>query len=216
MIILFGSHKGGVGKTTTLANMAVMLMQRKRKVSIIKADKNDELAEWYERRKQAVLPLMPFVEAYGNITKEVHRIAKVSDVVLIDSAGHDSAEFRSGLAVADVLITLIRPSSQLEIDTLTKLTAVVRKAQQLENSALRPYVLFTRCKSAVSNKDALTLANALQSDPDWIQPLKQRITQLDVFENAVNEGKGIHEVKKASSLSKAQAQLELVADELGI
>ncbi|AJI85175.1 cobQ/CobB/MinD/ParA nucleotide binding domain protein (plasmid) [Yersinia frederiksenii Y225] len=216
MIILFGSHKGGVGKTTTLVNMAVMLMRRKLKVSIIKADKNDELSEWYGRRKEAGLPVMPLIEAFGNITKEVKRIANISDVVLIESAGHDSAEFRSGLAVADVLITLIRPSSQLEIDTLPKLTTVVRKAQQIENPSLRPYVLLTRCKSSPTNLDATTLANALKSDPDWLQPLSQRITQLDVFENAVNEGKGVHEVKKASSLSKAKAQLELVAAELGL
>ncbi len=58
-----------------------------------------------------------------------------------------------------------------------------------------------------------------QSSPDnelWIQPLKTRISELDVYESACNEGAGVHDVSRASSLSTAKAQIELVAQEIGI
>ncbi|MEW0838721.1 hypothetical protein AB0U33_24295, partial [Escherichia coli] len=49
-----------------------------------------------------------------------------------------------------------------------------------------------------------------------IQPLKTRISELDVYESACNEGAGVHDVSRASSLSTAKAQIELVAQEIGI
>ncbi|ENY6952272.1 TPA: peptidyl-arginine deiminase, partial [Salmonella enterica subsp. enterica serovar Enteritidis] len=36
------------------------------------------------------------------------------------------------------------------------------------------------------------------------------------FEAACNEGAGVHDVRRASSLSTAKAQIELLAQELGI
>ncbi|RMN69376.1 hypothetical protein ALQ56_200214 [Pseudomonas syringae pv. papulans] len=46
MIILFGSHKGGVGKTTLIANLAVMLQKKTASVAIVRADKNQDLEVW--------------------------------------------------------------------------------------------------------------------------------------------------------------------------
>ncbi|RMV77639.1 hypothetical protein ALP05_200129 [Pseudomonas caricapapayae] len=138
------------------------------------------------------------------------------DVLLVDCPGHDSAEFRSALTVVDTLITLIKPSSMFEKGTLTNLTETVRTAQYKHgNAALKAYVLMTRIKP---NKvpDAIALDEELRSDSVWIQPLKARLSELDIYENAVNVGAGVHEVERASSLPKAKAQLELVAQEIGL
>jgi chromosome partitioning protein len=216
MKLIVAGHKGGIGKTTFVINLAILLMYKDLKVGIIKADKNPDLLKWNERREEKGLPLVPIVEAYGDISKDVKRLEKLFDVVLIDVAGHDSSEFRSGLSIADALVTLVRPSAQIEIDTLADVTKVVREIQHLKNPALEPWILFTRCKTSPTNQDASNLAKDLKSDPIWLQPLKQRISQLDVYELAVNEGMGVHEIKSASSLSKAKGQLELVATELKI
>lgn len=214
MILLFASDKGGVGKSTTAANTAVMLLSKGKSVILLKTDKNPDLLNWGELRNDAGLPNIPVFEAYGNVSHEARRLERMCDVLIIDCAGHDSGEFRSALTVADVLITLIKPSSMFEKGTLTKLTETVRDPA-LKNPGLKTYVLMTRIKT---NKlqDAIDLDKELRSDSVWIQPLKTRLSELDVFESAVNLGAGVHEVERASSLTKAKAQLELMAQEIGL
>lgn len=216
MIILFASDKGGVGKSTTAANTAVMMVSKGKTVIILKTDKNPDLMTWGELRSEAGLTSIPVHEAYGEVSKDILRLKPMCDVLIIDCAGHDSKEFRSALTVADTLITLIKPSSMFEKGTLTNLTDTVRTAQYKHgNSDLKAYVLMTRIKP---NKlqDAIALDEELRSDAVWIQPLKSRLSELDIYENAVNVGAGVHEVERASSLTKAKAQLELVAQEIGL
>lgn len=216
-ILLFGSDKGGVGKTTTTANMASMLANKKKSVGILKSDKNRDMLNWSEDRQANGFPPVPVHEAYGDISKEIKKLSTRYEYLLVDCAGHDSIEFRSALTVSDIMITLVKPSSKFERNTLTELTEKVRKAQKI-NTKLQPWVLFTRIETNKSSKvkDAIELDKLLRSDPIWIQPLKTRISQLDIFENACNEGAGVHDVARASSVSKAKAQLELLAQEIGI
>lgn len=214
---VFGSDKGGVGKTTTVTNTASMLVSKGRTVGILKSDKNNDLFNWNERRKENGLTSIPIHEAYGDISKEIKKLAPRYDYLLADCAGHDSQEFRSALTVADILITLIKPSSSFERDTLTDLTERVRKVQTV-NPKLQPWVLFTRIETSKASKvkDAIELDKVLRSDQVWIQPLKTRLSALDVFESACNEGAGVHDLQRGPSLGKAKGQIELYAIEAGL
>ncbi|TXE22155.1 peptidyl-arginine deiminase, partial [Serratia ureilytica] len=126
-------------------------------------------------------------------------------------------EFRSALTVSDILITLVKPSSDFESETLTTVTEKVRIAQK-SNPKLTPWVLLTRINSARQRhrNAAIELDKILRSNEVWIQPLRNRLSEIDVFEVACNEGAGVHDVSRASSLSAAKAQIELVAQEIGI
>lgn len=215
--ILWGSDKGGVGKTTTATNTASMLVNKGKTCAILKADRNPDLLNWDEDRRANGLPVVPVYEAYGDISNEITKLVKLVDYLLIDCAGHDSQEFRSALTVVDIVITLVKPSSKFERNTLTDVTSKVRKAQTA-NPKLQPWVLFTRIEANKPSKvkDAIELDKLLRSDPVWIQPLKTRLSALDIFENACNEGAGVHDVERGSSLGKAKAQIELFAKEAGI
>lgn len=214
---VFGSDKGGVGKTTTVANVASALVSKGKSVGILKSDKNHDLLNWNTKRQQNGLPPVPVYEAYGDISKEIKRLSEMHYVLLVDCAGHDSQEFRSALTVADILVTLVKPSSGFERDTLTDVTEKVRKAQKV-NPSLQPWVLFTRIETNKPSKvkDAIELDKLLRSDPVWIQPLRTRIAALDIFESACNEGAGVHDVARGTSLGKAKGQIELFAHEIGI
>ncbi|EAA7203171.1 peptidyl-arginine deiminase [Salmonella enterica subsp. enterica serovar Newport] len=216
-ILLVASDKGGVGKSTYVANTASMLVNKKRSVIILKTDKNQEILSWNEKRNANGLLPVPVHEAYGNLVNEIKRLSKLCEVLIIDCPGHDSQEFRSALTVADILITLVKPSSDFESETLTTVTEKVRTAQQI-NPKLQPWVLLTRINTSKPRHRtrAIELDKLLREDSVWIQPLKSRIAELDVFENACNEGAGVHDVSRATSLTAAKAQIELVAQEIGI
>ncbi|ECH9341526.1 peptidyl-arginine deiminase [Salmonella enterica] len=215
--VIYASDKGGVGKTTTVTNTASALVNKSKSVAILKTDKNPDILNWNRRRQENGLPPVPVYEAYGDISKEIKRLTALHETVLVDCAGHDSQEFRSALTVADVLVTLVKPSSAFERDTLTDVTEKVRKAQRV-NPSLQPWVLFTRIENnkATKVRDAIDLDKFLRSDPVWIQPLKTRIASLDIFESACNEGAGVHDVARGSKLGEAKGQIELYAAEIGI
>lgn len=216
-ILLVVSDKGGVGKSTYVANTASMLVNKGKSVIVLKTDKNKDMLSWSEKRQANGLLPVPVHEAYGNVTKEISRLSKLCEVLIVDCPGHDSHEFRSALTVSDIMVTLVKPSSDFESETLTSVTEKVRIAQKT-NGNLQPWVLMTRINPSKPRhtQKAIELDKILRSDSIWIQPLKTRIAELDVFENACNEGAGVHDVARASSLNNAKAQLELVGMELGI
>lgn len=216
-ILLVVSDKGGVGKSTYVANTGAMLVNKGKSVIILKTDKNPDLLSWNEKRIDNGLLTIPVHESYGNVSNEIKRLSKLCEVLIVDCPCHDSQEFRSALTVSDIVVTLVKPSSDFESETLTSVTEKVRTAQKT-NSALEPWVLFTGINSAKPRhrKAAIELDKLLRSENIWIQPLKTRISELDVYESACNEGAGVHDVSRASSLSTAKAQIELVAQEIGI
>lgn len=214
-VAIFASDKGGVGKSTTATNIAVMLHHRGIKVCILKTDKNNDVLNWRERRLGQGLADIPVYEAYGKkVANMIAQLREVFPVVLVDCAGHDSEEFRSAVSVADVMLTCVKPSSAFERDTLATLSDTINKAYK-HNPSLFARVIMTRVKPN-KLKDAIALDKELRSDQLFIQPLRNRISEIDVFESACNEGVGVHDVERASSLGKAKAQIELVAQEIGL
>ncbi|WP_210532040.1 AAA family ATPase [Pantoea ananatis] len=214
-LVLMASDKGGVGKTTTSVNMAVYLCSKGKKVILIKAGKDKALITWDERRREQGYQSIPVIDGFGDITKAINKAEKMADIVIIDCPGFDNPEYRTALTLADIFITPLKPSSVFESETITEVSETVLKARQLGNKDLKAYVLFTRVKHT-RVQAASELTKELRSDKAFIQPLKNRIAELDVFENCANVGVGVHEVERASSLAKAKAQIELVAKEVGL
>lgn len=217
MIILLASDKGGVGKTTTGINLASYAANRGDKVAILKADKNPDVMNWHSKRQENGLPSIDVFEGYGNISKCIKSLEAEYSILIVDCPGHDSEEFRSALLVCDVLLTLVKPSSDLEVETLTGVMEKAKSAQTVNNK-LSAHVLLTRIdeRKPRHKSRAIEVDKLLRSDSDFIAPLRTRLSELDIFESAVNEGAGVHDVSKASSIGKAKALIELLAAEINM
>ena len=74
LIVVFGSEKGGAGKSTCAINVAVELARREYTVLIIDADRQRTSAKWAERREQELTakedpPTVQCIEKLGKNKK---------------------------------------------------------------------------------------------------------------------------------------------------
>jgi len=214
MIILIGGDKGGTGKSHLAVNLAVNYSLTGSAVTVFTSDLNQTCVSFHERRvKQKNLKQFNIFEVYGSDMGSVTYHADLSDVVIMDCAGHDSQEFRAGLLVADVVIVPFNPYSCAEIDTLYKTSKII-SAGQKRNPKLKARFLPCKVKPQHYAKER-EVREDLQNDDDFHPAFRGRISDLTVYARAFNEGKGVHEINmRVSGASKAKGQIELLAEEI--
>ena len=117
MIIVLGSQKGGVGKSTLAVSIAAYLMSLGNRVIIVDADDQKSVLTWYNNRPED-LPHIPVTGATGNIKAMLKEHEKSYDFVIADCAGRDSAEMRSGLISWQCIIFSFVLILQMDLDVV--------------------------------------------------------------------------------------------------
>ncbi|MEI8394767.1 MAG: ParA family partition ATPase [Rhodospirillaceae bacterium] len=112
-IITIAQQKGGAGKTTLVAHLAVAWQQTGKRVALVDIDPQGSLTRWYEARMRS--PESDGDMVLSKITgwrtqKEVERLARECDVVLIDSPPHAETEARIAVRAASIVVVPIQPS----------------------------------------------------------------------------------------------------------
>ena len=69
MIILIGSKKGGVGKSTLATNIAAFLITKGKDVVLVDSDRQSTSANWAHDRSESDRPQLECVRQYDNIRK---------------------------------------------------------------------------------------------------------------------------------------------------
>src|SRR5665647_1859059 len=152
MIILIGSQKGGCGKSTTAVNISAELSTRGHDVVLVDADKQATGANWAQDRSgNTALPVVHCIQRYDNIRDTLLDLNERYQFVIVDAAGRDSRELRTGMTAAHILIVPFRPS-QADLDTLPTMQQIITQAKDinpglrdLENTKL-PFIMFSYCK----------------------------------------------------------------------
>jgi chromosome partitioning protein len=117
MILLVGSQKGGAGKSTIATNLAAEYARQGSDVVLVDADVQRSSARWHADREAAGLtPAIACIEKLGNISGTLNDLDGRYGVVIVDVAGKDSKEMRTGMVVAHKMIVTVRPS-QFDLDT---------------------------------------------------------------------------------------------------
>ena len=111
-VITVAQQKGGAGKTTLVAHLAIAFRQLGHSVAIVDIDPQGSLSTWHAARAAA---LGETGLTHSQITgwrtaSEVDRLARQHDVVVIDSPPHAETEARIAVRAARLVIIPVQPS----------------------------------------------------------------------------------------------------------
>jgi len=113
-VITIAQQKGGAGKTTVAAHLAVALSQKGNRVAVIDIDPQGSLAYWHgireEKLGEGYTGLIFNALSGWRIGSEVSRLRKQCDFIIIDSPPHTETEARTAIRSADLIIIPVQPS----------------------------------------------------------------------------------------------------------
>jgi chromosome partitioning protein len=194
MIILIGSQKGGCGKSTLAVNIASALaLEHGADVLLVDADPQASVARWVQdRQERPELQNIPCVQITGDVRKNLQDLASRYAYLVVDVAGRDSSELRSALAVADVLVSPLRPS-QYDLDTLPHLAEVFSMAKDF-NARLNAYLVLNLCPTNPVVTEAEEAQAYLREFPEFVLA-ETLINDRKAYRDSISEGRSVLEWK---------------------
>jgi chromosome partitioning protein len=205
MIILIGSEKGGVGKSTLATNFSVYLTLLGKDVILVDSDKQRTSSNWADDRRKSNLPIVESISKYDNIRHTLKDLQKRYEYVIVDAQGRDSIELRTGLLSANICITPVQPS-QADLDTIYKMVNITQTAQET-NEELKTYSIISR---APNTSTEITEARQCLSNVKEIQLLNNVVYDRRIYRDALGTGKSVLEMEN----DKAIQELTLVCQEI--
>jgi chromosome partitioning protein len=186
MIITVGHTKGGVGKSTIAANLAVCFALDKKKVLLIDADVQGSTMAFRASRGKEDIKAMAINKP--TLHKDLKGLTDI-DAIVVDSGGRDFGVFRSALLAADLLIIPCL-ASQVDFWANDDLLKIIEEARPFRPD-LKVFFLFNLMQpNTTISKEAKELINNYSDD---IKALHTQLNQRVAYKNSYGEGKGVVE-----------------------
>jgi chromosome partitioning protein len=209
MIILIGSEKGGVGKSTLATNLTAFFALKKIDVVLVDADRQSTAANWVQDRNDLTDVKIDCVRQYENIKQTLLSLDKRYEIVVVDCQGRDSKELRTGLLVSDIILIPFRPS-QWDLDTLPTMVELVKDAKDF-NEKLKACAVFTMCPTHHQINE-LDEAKEFFYENTEITLLDSRTHDRKIYRDAASAGLSVLEMQKLPN--KAGEEIKNIANEL--
>jgi len=180
-ILCIAQQKGGAGKTTLCAHLAVALAAGRRDVAVLDIDPQQSLTMWYQHRKAlfgddgAGLA----VESLDDLRKssQVKKAARGRDILIIDCPPHAGDEAKFAVRSADLVVVPVQPSPMDVWATRPTLELAAREGVPV-------LMVFNRVPARANLTDEM-LAEAKAYG---VKVARTRIGNRVIFAGALNEG----------------------------
>jgi chromosome partitioning protein len=145
MILTVGGIKGGVGKSTLAANLAVLAARDGKDVLLIDGDSQETTMTWAAARGDQTVSTdrITTVALVGKgVREELRRLRPKYDAIIIDAGARDTTTQRSALTVADVVLLPFAPRGP----DLWTIDAAIEMVNEIRfvNEGLRALALVNR------------------------------------------------------------------------
>ncbi|MFD2936167.1 AAA family ATPase [Spirosoma flavum] len=203
MVIVVGSQKGGVGKTTIATNLAAWLVKKGSDVLLVDADDQGSAADFTAWR-EANLDQCGYtlVQLTGsNVRKQIEALKPKYDHIVIDTGGRDTTSQRAAMFVCDIYLSPFAPRSY-DLWTVTKVATLVDEIQ----AGREPFAAYSFLSRAdIKSADNREVSLALQ-DYSQLTFLPFPISNRKAFANSASKGLAVFEMEEPDK--KAVAELD--------
>jgi chromosome partitioning protein len=144
-ILVIGGIKGGIGKSTLAANLAVLAARAGKDVLLIDADPQETTATWAAARSEQAGELAPVttVTIVGKqIRDELKRLAGKYEAIVVDAGARDTTTQRAALSVAGTVLLPFPPRGP-DLWTLDAVAQTVSDVRTI-NEGLRALAFVNR------------------------------------------------------------------------
>ncbi len=203
MIITIAQQKGGAGKTTLAAQLAVAFLSLNRSVATLDADPQASLSKWAEVRHNQLgeNDKLHHFQANGSRTeRQIHELDDKFDYVIIDTPPHAETGAKILIRAADLILVPTQPSP-LDV-WATQATLAIAKAENV------PVIIVANRVPPRSNM-ADDIVNNLDQLGSGVA--KVRLGSRIAFVESMLNGRGVIESHR---LSAATDELTALAREI--
>ena len=194
-VIAFSNQKGGSGKSTLSANIAVLWSNSGYKVAVIDADAQKSLTYWLTERKKYYGENDIGINSYQfdirNLNEELKTIKRKYDFILIDSPPSITFETIQIVKVANGLFVPVQPSP---LDLMATLPFLQIAKQERKN----PIIILNR----VMPRAKLTEAMILRLRYSGAKIARSRISSKVIFAETFSVGRGVIDINVTSDAAK--------------
>ena len=192
MIVLLGHSKGGVGKSTLAVNLAVHQASEGLDVAIVDTDRQGSAAAWSAvRDEEGITPRIPCVQIFGKVHRELEDLEKRYGFLIVDAGGRDSAELRTAMGTADILLMPLQPS-QADVWETEDIVEVLDQARSF-NPGIRARAVLNRCPTHPLVRETWESRSYLEAAGIRLADvvIRDRIS----FRRSFGEGRGVSEFR---------------------
>ncbi|MBE9636604.1 ParA family partition ATPase [Salipiger mangrovisoli] len=206
-VITVAQQKGGSGKTTLSANLAIGFVAQGKSVALVDIDPQGSLGRWFmtrlERDPEAAGGLEFATSSAWGVTYECRKLAASHDVVIVDTPPKADSDLRPALRAADLVVV---PVSMSHLD-LWATEGVLDLARRENRSAL---VVLNRTRPGTRLSGEIAEAVQAMDVPIAAAQLANRVGYAEAF----GRGQGAAEGRKTPARAEIAALTAEVAEAL--
>jgi chromosome partitioning protein len=204
-VLVAATAKGGAGKSTTIACLAVFWHKAGRKVALLDADPNRTLTRWHAKGNVLSEMILRTELDEHAIVPAIDELSPGSDIVLVDCAGFGNQAMIFAIGAAD-LVLIPAMTDEANVFEAARTCKIVESAAQLTRRTIRAHTFLCRVKRSAVATHAREQLAILKTNP-----LTAQLSDRVVFQEATFHGSSPTVLAPSST---AAAEVGLLAREL--